>query len=538
MDITCPECGFTRSVPDDKIPAGSVRATCPKCKTKFQFRSLPDEFPGEQERDAEDEGVEKRERTHIAPPDLAPRREFPDEALDKKPSLLQPETPRETPTSADELPKPARTRPLIPWVDEEAEAEEASAERISALLKPPPTAQPSEAGGGDPISRLTRTLGSESSPESPDDEPEAARTIAGRDADTGPDSASTLLQRPFEPPPAEPGTAAKETPASLLREPHVGHARQAASKTWPGASPDDDSPVQVTGPRRWTEAGPEEEGPEEEGQPPTHPAPWTDEKPESRAGKRSGRQPPQDDADDIWQRLEAMEAGDEAERRESRFDEAVDWRPEPGAPEVDAPFERLDRHGFFGGLFTTTTRAMFSPGLFFEALPVNKGLGRPLVYAILISLIGHLLMLPWVVTALDTLATQVDSAALREVIMSAYGPRSQITQTIVAPFTTTLQMFFFASIIHVGLFVFQGGKRGFEATFRVLCYSCATAPLAIIPFVGPALALVWSMLITFIGLKRIHRTSYLQVLLALVLPLAILVLLVFAVIAGMSSYSA
>lgn len=40
MKIICPECQFERIIPDDKIPASSVRATCPKCHTKFQFRSL------------------------------------------------------------------------------------------------------------------------------------------------------------------------------------------------------------------------------------------------------------------------------------------------------------------------------------------------------------------------------------------------------------------------------------------------------------------------------------------------------------------
>lgn len=533
MDITCPECGFTRRVPDDKIPAGSVRATCPKCKTKFQFRSLPDEFPGEPEHEAGDEHAHTHERPLLAPPDLAPKRELRDEPSDK-PSTPQSEPPRETPTAAEEPSKPARTRPLIPWVDEEAEAEEKSAERISSLLKPPPAARPGESAPDDPVSRLARTIPPEMTNDARGDAAQRPSSPAAPPEEADLDEPEVpLLARPPQARPAHGKTGGKPV-ETLLREPHdVESSRPREPRMWPGASPDDDSPVKVTGPRRWTEAGPQDEP-----DAPPRPAPWSDEEPGAREKKRPANQPPQDDAEDIWQRLEAMDADERGEQRESRFDEAVDWRPEPGEPEVDAPFERLDRHGFFGGLFATTTRAMFSPGLFFEALPVNKGLGRPLIYAILISLIGHLLMLPWVLTALDTLATQVDSAALREVIMSAYGPRSQITQTILAPFTTTLQMFFFASIIHVGLFVFQGGRRGFEATFRVVCYGSATAPLAIIPFIGPALAIAWSMLIMFIGLKRIHRTTYLQVLLALILPLAMLVLLVFAVIAGMSSYSA
>ncbi len=43
MRITCPHCEFSREVPDDKVPARSVRATCPKCKHKFQFRRIGNE---------------------------------------------------------------------------------------------------------------------------------------------------------------------------------------------------------------------------------------------------------------------------------------------------------------------------------------------------------------------------------------------------------------------------------------------------------------------------------------------------------------
>ena len=40
MKIICPQCGFGREVPDDKVPAKSVFATCPKCRFKFRFRAL------------------------------------------------------------------------------------------------------------------------------------------------------------------------------------------------------------------------------------------------------------------------------------------------------------------------------------------------------------------------------------------------------------------------------------------------------------------------------------------------------------------
>ncbi|EGJ50966.1 Protein of unknown function DUF2143 [Desulfocurvibacter africanus subsp. africanus str. Walvis Bay] len=42
MLIKCPECGFSRDVPEEKLPASVSLATCPKCKSKFKFRNLPE----------------------------------------------------------------------------------------------------------------------------------------------------------------------------------------------------------------------------------------------------------------------------------------------------------------------------------------------------------------------------------------------------------------------------------------------------------------------------------------------------------------
>lgn len=44
MLIRCPDCGFTRQVNEQKVPAGSEFATCPKCKQRFRFRTLEAPF--------------------------------------------------------------------------------------------------------------------------------------------------------------------------------------------------------------------------------------------------------------------------------------------------------------------------------------------------------------------------------------------------------------------------------------------------------------------------------------------------------------
>ncbi|TLM65333.1 MAG: hypothetical protein FDZ69_10275 [Deltaproteobacteria bacterium] len=37
MKIACPHCGFSRDVPDDRVPDRPVKVTCPKCQQGFSF---------------------------------------------------------------------------------------------------------------------------------------------------------------------------------------------------------------------------------------------------------------------------------------------------------------------------------------------------------------------------------------------------------------------------------------------------------------------------------------------------------------------
>lgn len=50
MKITCPNCGFSRDVPEDRIPKSRPVATCPQCKCRFpvEFRQNPHPEPAAQ----------------------------------------------------------------------------------------------------------------------------------------------------------------------------------------------------------------------------------------------------------------------------------------------------------------------------------------------------------------------------------------------------------------------------------------------------------------------------------------------------------
>lgn len=41
MKLNCPNCGYTKEVDESKIPPGAKKATCPKCRTKFDIFQAP-----------------------------------------------------------------------------------------------------------------------------------------------------------------------------------------------------------------------------------------------------------------------------------------------------------------------------------------------------------------------------------------------------------------------------------------------------------------------------------------------------------------
>ena len=45
MRIECPHCGFSKELADDAVPAGTVKANCPKCRQSFSLQ--PPEQPAE-----------------------------------------------------------------------------------------------------------------------------------------------------------------------------------------------------------------------------------------------------------------------------------------------------------------------------------------------------------------------------------------------------------------------------------------------------------------------------------------------------------
>jgi hypothetical protein len=66
---------------------------------------------------------------------------------------------------------------------------------------------------------------------------------------------------------------------------------------------------------------------------------------------------------------------------------------------------------------------------------------------------------------------------------------------------------FRAGIYHLFVRVFVGARNsGFEATFRVFCYSLVGSLVAWIPYIG-ILGAIWMIYLLYVGIREMHTAS-------------------------------
>jgi hypothetical protein len=414
MEITCPNCGFNKSIRDDKIPKRAEMATCPKCKTKFQFR-----------------GVNKHS---LAPPLIPPAAPRPTEPQRDSQSRHQPR-PEHDDHARDNL----ETEHLHPEHDEQDQP-------------PRPDEHPREDFAGQPDWQMSG-------------QPHA-------DSDALPD------QSPSEHPHAKPGAGPSVGPNT---------GSDAGPEAGPGAGPGE-QPVSKSDPRQ------------------------ADSRDRDAPTPQSGK------SEDFWETLASLGLPHQ-QSPGSRSDDFRSEAPRPEGPgqdeSVEVPWEHLDKYGFFPGIWETIKRAMLQPAAFFRAMPVGGGQIKPLIFYLLIAEFQIVLQMLWESTGMfPDMAGQGTTTGIN-ILMLLIG----------YPIILTLLLYFMAMLVHICLGLVGGARRGFEGTFRALTYGSAPMVMTLIPMIGPLVGAVWSLVVTFLGYKHIHRTSTGKVLLAMLLPLIPFILL-------------
>jgi len=189
------------------------------------------------------------------------------------------------------------------------------------------------------------------------------------------------------------------------------------------------------------------------------------------------------------------------------------------------PWEDRGRIGFVAALVETTQRVLTKPSDFFASMPVVGGIGSPLLYGILVGTLGVVVAALYreVFQALvGSTFAGLGGAELRRVVPIMMGGMSVVLQFVFAPVFVTLGLFIVTVIVHVFLLMLGGARRGFEATFRVICYSEAAAVINVIPLCGGVVSGVYYLVLGIIGLSAAHGIGKGTAAAAVLLPLVVL----------------
>ncbi len=214
------------------------------------------------------------------------------------------------------------------------------------------------------------------------------------------------------------------------------------------------------------------------------------------------------------------EAGPGPEQEQKEIGE--EGRVERRAP----PWENRSELGLWQGIYQTFKGVLFSPDKLFSTMTHKGGIKEPLAFGLLLGSIGSMFGFFWQFLMMSGSLMALGKELMGHLSMSLIF----FVIIIISPLFVTIAIFLISAILHLLLLVVRGGKSGFEATFRVVSYSQATQIWGVIPFLGGFIGFLWIIIVQIIGLREIHETSYLRVILALLIPVALILLLLLAIV--------
>jgi len=173
-------------------------------------------------------------------------------------------------------------------------------------------------------------------------------------------------------------------------------------------------------------------------------------------------------------------------------------------------------------MYQTLKAVLFSPEDLFAQLSYRGGIREPLAFGLLFGSLGTMFTLFWHILLLSGPILPFDLGLADELVFVVLFA----VVAVFVPLFVTVAVFVSSGILHVLLLCVRGGQNGFEATFRVIAYSQATQVLGLIPFIGGVAGSIWLLVIQFIGVREMHETSYLKVILAFLIPFTLIFLLV------------
>lgn len=204
--------------------------------------------------------------------------------------------------------------------------------------------------------------------------------------------------------------------------------------------------------------------------------------------------------------------------------------PAPDLTDIPAgtggtPWERRRAIGFGSGLAETAQQVLTSPEAFFRGMPVTGGIGDPLLYGLIVSYVGVVAAAVYNavfnVTLGSAFAGLSEYPELARFLPLLQGGAGLVLNLVLGPIVIAVGLFIWSGVLHLLLLVLGGGRRGFEATFRVIAYASTTNLIQIVPMCGGLIGGVYGLVLAIIGLAAAHGDSKGKTAAAVLLPLVL-----------------
>lgn len=237
--------------------------------------------------------------------------------------------------------------------------------------------------------------------------------------------------------------------------------------------------------------------------------------------------PPQEDftegqTERPWSDYQSQETGYE-ERQSSAGIPIKKMSVEGERLEKYCPWEDRDEIGTFRAFFETIGQSVFHPNQFFGKLPPHGGYGDPILFAIIIGTLSAIVAFLWSY-GYEFLGFQFGQS-MRPPSSGFMGTiYFDLLTIVITPALMIIILFISSAIYHIFLVLLRGASNGYEATFRVVCYSMSSNIFGLIPCCGFIVAWLASIIMMSIGLSKLHLISLGKAVAAVLAPLFLVAL--------------
>ena len=169
--------------------------------------------------------------------------------------------------------------------------------------------------------------------------------------------------------------------------------------------------------------------------------------------------------------------------------------------------------GFIRAFLQTLRGSLFSPTKFFKKISFGEGYWAPLIYGLIIGIIGNGCAIFWLWLFMAQFIP-MDSLPFRYSISILY--------ILPLPFQQAIAILIGSAVLHLSLIIVRGNNHGYKTTFRAVSYSYSGLIFGIIPFIGLFIGNIYVLILNIIGVREGHEISTGKAVLAVLLPVIVI----------------